>query len=598
MSSSVEPLSDDVVPLIHAFFTDVVNAHLDTPKNNARDLRTCLTRYKNEGFAFLSKTLPAIGKAFESSLESGILAISGLKTRYSVPVFLRGLFKRVFDNGGTILCEPNPDAIKYIRQLCYLCYKVEFDYSDDVVQSMMEDFINDDIKKEPVKISPKIHFDVARAQYLVWSLFKDFDPYCITPRPGPGQTADKVEHWYRNEPSCLVDDIHQCYPYYRYFYLGRDHLIDRVRSYRALPRVKRGCARVVPVPKDSRGPRLICMFPADYMYFQQGLGRAMIDHIESHPLTRGRLNFKDQSVNANLALLSSVNQDMATLDMKNASDNVMLWHVEILFARLPKLLRCLKALTTDLVQIGSTVHSGLNKYAPMGSALCFPVMSVVHYVLGLCATHGEKERISFNQSKFFVYGDDIVVKTEYVENVFRLFSELGLVFNKTKSFFKGHFRESCGTDAFMGVNVTPVKLKKRGLVWRKCGEDLTALTEISRLFMEKGFLNLSNHFSSKLRSLGVNYPGSTIGLPCDVELEHFPLVMRKRKAPIGSRTWCEATQQWVCKVFSAHPQRVASSLGGWEQLISALNHKREGSEPYYKQYTSKLRVCWKPLHSI
>jgi hypothetical protein len=39
-------------------------------------------------------------------------------------------------------------------------------------------------------------------------------------------------------------------------------------------------------------------------------------------------------------------------------------------------------------------------------------------------------------------------------------SSVGLVVNHDKSFVHGHFRESCGMDAFRGVQVTPIRFRK------------------------------------------------------------------------------------------------------------------------------------------
>jgi hypothetical protein len=64
-------------------------------------------------------------------------------------------------------------------------------------------------------------------------------------------------------------------------------------------------ARVCLVPKDSRGPRIISCEPAELMFIQQGIMRKLYSHLETHHLTAGQINFTDQSINRNLALLAS-----------------------------------------------------------------------------------------------------------------------------------------------------------------------------------------------------------------------------------------------------------------------------------------------------
>jgi hypothetical protein len=58
-----------------------------------------------------------------------------------------------------------------------------------------------------------------------------------------------------------------------------------------------------------------------------------------------------------------------------------------------------------------------------------------------------------------VFGDDIIVPSECAEFVIDDLESFGLLVNRTKSFWRGAFRESCGVDAYNGVDVTPVRWK-------------------------------------------------------------------------------------------------------------------------------------------
>jgi len=57
-----------------------------------------------------------------------------------------------------------------------------------------------------------------------------------------------------------------------------------------------------------------------------------------------------------------------------------------------------------------------------------------------------------------VFGDDIIVPIDAWPLVCDMLTTLGLKVNADKTFGTGKFRESCGTDAYDGVNVTKVSV--------------------------------------------------------------------------------------------------------------------------------------------
>lgn len=95
----------------------------------------------------------------------------------------------------------------------------------------------------------------------------------------------------------------------------------------------------------------------------------------------------------------------------------------------------------------------LCKHAPMGSAVCFPVMALcIWAVLTALAPRSVKSTI-------LVYGDDIVVPSFMAEDAMMVLEAVGLIPNRSKSFLKGPFRESCGEEFVHGCRVTPVYLR-------------------------------------------------------------------------------------------------------------------------------------------
>jgi hypothetical protein len=182
--------------------------------------------------------------------------------------------------------------------------------------------------------------------------------------------------------------------------------------------------------------------------------------LESYDLTDGQVNFKDQTVNRDLALTGSTfPNSYVTLDMKDASDRVSMWLVEYLFGNVA-LLDALYATRSAYTRLPDGETVCLNKFAPMGSALCFPVESFVFYALLVAALiqfRGFSRREAFK--RIWVYGDDIICHFEDHEVLQAVLPKVGLMFNPGKCCTGRSFRESCGCDAYQGIDVTPTKIR-------------------------------------------------------------------------------------------------------------------------------------------
>lgn len=173
---------------------------------------------------------------------------------------------------------------------------------------------------------------------------------------------------------------------------------------------------------------------------------AVGSYMKKRLLKRG-INLLDQSINRDRALKGSITGDLATIDLSMASDTVS---VELVYQLLPidwavKLdsLRSRYTLWPDGTQ-------RLNqKFSSMGNGFTFELESLIFYALASTVT----ENVS-------VYGDDVILPTEAFEEVSNLFESVGFSVNKRKSFSTSYFRESCGMDAFSGLDCTPVYLRR------------------------------------------------------------------------------------------------------------------------------------------
>jgi hypothetical protein len=457
--------------LYKAMLNDLGKQHQISDFEIARDVEVVVSRTRAEGLSFLTKTLPKLGKALDKALlaeEFTPMSEFSHDRGTAYPRLFRRLTELIFEREGMLKAEPDVTAIQSLRQLAYLFYKYDLPYQDLTVRLSMEEFIDVDQSIAPVGSDVDTIATIYHGQEVLNEVFSTFDltfrEVGLRPKNGPGAVAHGEEPWQRYEPHRRYTSLDELIPYESFFPYSDRHLFDHWDRYWDLPyRESAGTAVLLAVPKDSRGPRLISKEPQEYMAYQQALKRLLYDHIESHPITAGQVNFTDRTVNGNLALRASKDASLATLDLSAASDRLSLGLVKALFEDLPRLREYLLSTRTAKTRLPNDHIIFTRKYAPMGSALTFPVQSIVFYALLV----GDLVRggMPFSEAarSVWVYGDDIIVPTYYAPEAMAVLERVGLKVNTDKSCYSGHFRESCGVDAFSGVDVTPVKIKE---VWR------------------------------------------------------------------------------------------------------------------------------------
>jgi hypothetical protein len=418
-------------------------------------------RVESEGVQFLTVTLPRLGKAVDTALSSGTqLSTPGFQKKpgTQLPKLFGWLLELLFDKNGFERTDSSPEALRSLRQLVYFLYKLELTYDERKTQKVIADFIQTEKDLENFEVPDNRVTEYARR--FTTDVFGLFDARDIVPRHGPGAVATGEGPAEKQVFSRIYDQIEAFYPFTEYFCLNLTHVADTCHTFGDLESLRAGTAKVVLVPKDSRGPRLISCEPLEYQWVQQGLGRKVTSHLESHRLTRRHVNFTDQQINRDLALQSSKDQEWVTLDMKEASDRVSTALVKELFRDAPVLLEALLATRSPETMLPDGTKVQLNKFAPMGSCLCFPVEAFVFYALAVGVLVHER-RIPRREARkrVYVYGDDIIVRREDYAFLLHHFPEFGLMFNTQKCCTAGFFRESCGCDAYKGVDVTPIKLR-------------------------------------------------------------------------------------------------------------------------------------------
>jgi len=379
-------------------------------------------------------------------------------------LFVRA-WENIFEKDGTLrpLSQIDTDAVQLIRQVSHLFYKLELPFTDEQVSSVLNAFRNADREVGELRYDYSASCSVLKqARRIVRRFLAGVNPLDIFPRHGSGSSACGVVPHRRYESFRYIERLAHVFDYDKYFFYNPTHLVDEVSKLLEAV-VADPPAKAVLVPKDSRGPRLISEEPREFMYIQQGLMKLLYDTVGRDPRVAGQIGFTDQTRNQRLAQQGSLTGDYATLDLKEASDRVSMELVNYLFPETwVAAFRASRSLSTVLPD-GDVVT--FHKFAPMGSAVCFPVESICFWAISLAAcgvTNGAyRYPRDFNHRPLIVsvFGDDIIVPTEHAPKVMSALEDVGLVVNVGKSFLDGPFRESCGGDYFNGNRVVPVRCK-------------------------------------------------------------------------------------------------------------------------------------------
>lgn len=468
-----------------------------SPAALSRDILTLENRVAMEGESFLTKTLPSFGKAFDLALQGDQpLAVSGFKKRSrrsALPAFLQALLELVFQDDGHLLVQPCPRAITAVRQLLLWCKKVEKGFTDESLQKAVEDFVSIDAALPSISLhtNPRL---LGLARYIISRVLGECPGIRqCTPRHGPGAVAWGVGADGKRIFTRSYLDLERVFRPIPWFFSLRD-VSENPSIVTSRFRSKYGLSRLAFVEKDSSGPRLIGLEPAEYMWCQQGIKSWLYNHIEKRSIAKGQINFTDQEVNRKLTSLWS---KYDTLDMSKASDRNSLSLVRFLFGK-TKLWPYLEASRTPGVVLPSGEILFYKKFAPMGSAVCFPVEAMVFYALAVSSLVKSGYPLSLALRNTFVYGDDLVVPHGYFATLTDDFESVGLKFSEGKCCVSGKFRESCGLDSFDGHDVTPVRLRKPHLA--RGDLDLVSLVEHANRLMFRGYQATSRYFRKLVKS--------------------------------------------------------------------------------------------------
>jgi hypothetical protein len=558
---------------LHKYIQEV-EVYLDIDLSN--DYKCIRGRVLSEGFGFMSKTLPRFLKWVRRCQENECFKpCPGFKRHRTkrwtkpYPRFLHGLVEFLSDGDGNLIFHADSTlrerqgfaytAISTICQTFGAKYELplpqetlnaqiratfeadkdqRFDFNDLVDFLGSENARIFDLAKDIITetFSPYFHYGVYEEDgEKLYGLHKhELDLYGSPPRHGTGAVAfpckphEKYTHFMGFPPHFKAlgnfEDL---------LYLPGE-CTDFRKPYNA-PHKERsalaygGVGRFEIVPKNAEKGRGINLEMKEFQFPQQVVKDALYAWLESCPRSSGHVNFTDQRINQRLALEASRRPKYATVDLVEASESGTRVHIDNLFSGNVEILEALNTLRSRFTravirtqsdsgegEVEEVLFQENNKYAPMGSALCFPVEAVLFWALTRAVIQYELEQGNSedrgDHKEVWVYGDDLIFPVRYYAKVAEVFGLLGLKINEEKSFYRGPFRESCGVDAYDGIDVTPTCRLSTRLPFRDLhttdsdhARSLVAWIEYANLFEEDGFPSVARHIR---RTVCDQYPSA------------------------------------------------------------------------------------------
>lgn len=586
-----------------------------------------LTLYSStRGSGLFVLDLPSLDTILLDGLERGRLVLKGPLTsavskRVRVPRLFAGLWLRVFDSQGMLKPDVDVNAIMFLRQLFGFGKRIagecspkrlaaalrEYHYVDGSLSSPTLAWDSDEIDTDslaekvhlldflpaPLPLFPEGDSDSARTRLrsvlnriqqvadLILNEFDDFDSFDhsggmegrddgrIGFRHGPGAVAERtgvVDKYDFQNWSNKLEGSFQFLACGTYAASG----LKRPRNHEV-------ASRLQAVPKTAKAPRLIASEPTENQWCQQLMLDFLVTQLKK---TFGStfIDFTDQSKSGEMALRASRDRKLATIDLSSASDRLSCRLIERIFRGNSSILKALHASRTRYIR--DNISPGqpflkLRKFASQGTAVTFPVQTLTFLCIVLgCNIRGRVtwSKINRLRHRVRVFGDDLIVPSTGYADVVEALETLELKVNGEKSFVLGSFRESCGTDAWNGYDVTPCRLAS--LTSDGPGGRQSIVDTANNLF-KKGYWHASVAIESLLpsrvvRHLPVSGPHSGFGGRlsfCGPDLRHLYKRYNERFHRTEYKVWGNTSRRCV------RPHALATSAM-LQRFTEAADHQR------------------------
>jgi hypothetical protein len=463
--------------------------------------------------------------------------------------------------------------LRLLRMCLLFCYKAEVEPNDEqikVAQATFEETDSSCAVWSAANAAGQFRCLLDSSRRMVARVIGRINWLEIEPSHGPGAVFPPSRPTEKSRFLTFYPSIQRWYPYDYNVWCLPSYWVDIMQNM-ARGTIKEEVdivAKLVCVPKDSRGPRIICVHPKEAIWIQQGQRKLLEAAIEHNPTTKGRINFTDQSVNGSLALASSIDRRLTTLDLKEASDRISCDLVRSLFGDyVYDIMSCARANKVQLLD-GRVID--LQKWAPMGNCLTFPVQSLIFWSL---VRAGILSRYGVICDEIYVFGDDILFPTEYYDGALYGLCSSGCVPNVNKTFRRGFFRESCGVDAFNGINVTPHRLRQIDVA---SSQGALATCTLAKRLRVDGFEHCASWLYKHVASSWGRLPfGNNYNIEGLYEYVANDLGWILRHEPLC--TFSHRYHSWRIPVLQAGASKMKVPNGDWYHLLDSLIHLASNS---------------------
>lgn len=410
---------------------------------------------------------------------------------------LGGLFRKS-------LIEKDPAVCFQVNT--WISFLARADLKIDMEEELLEEYLADE---ERFSNAPLPLERVGYLRQILHGWLEDYGSYneLYIPKHGPGSVAELKGRpsVYEKESLLTTDDLLDLWVNWRtgvparWWYTREcDTPLERTSVLRF-------------VPKSLTTMRTISKEPASLAFWQQAVKGRLYRYFEDHPVLSQHIRLRDAGASSELARRGSdLFGPYATIDLSKASDSVTLRLVEATIggtALWPDLIATRS--THTLLPNGETIE--LAKFAPMGSALCFPVETLIFSAL----TEAACREAGLDHPRYLVYGDDIVVPDRAAAILLEWLDAFGFIPNRHKSFWKHtdvcNFREACGGEYFNGVDITPVRLPREFLLAASYHTEdrpavLAQLADVCRTLNDSGLKKAALVLMSTAKTLDVPIP--------------------------------------------------------------------------------------------
>lgn len=573
--------------LYTAMFEDIAACKPNLRNDLERDNKRLSSIMDHHGYPFFGDTLVQFSKAIDMALETGRLSPTGLphlrpfRAGAAIPRLFKGLLLCVFHEHGDLKSDPDVDCIRFLRQLTTLGKSFQVACPQERIYDAVQEFIETDSRVEEPTLNwldPRavlcsdrpsdIHFGdelripnelelfpaprgssiredrtfchiLQRVCDVVSATLGRYDPAEWAFRHGPGAVSERGMSSYKYEFPTWSERLEVVFPSAEFAYANYGFWIDDL-THRGGILEQETASRLLAVPKTYKGPRLIAAEPLSNQWCQQSIREFLMDRVTATPL-RHCISFRDQGRNGDLARRASHSKSHWTIDLSSASDRISCFLIERLFRRNDGVLAGLMAsrtlfITQDLDRKQPRLLR-LRKFSTMGSAVTFPVQTILFSCFAVACTifaggarTAGMKSIAKAAEAVRVFGDDIIVPSDVGPYMVEALEAFGLKVNTSKTFGNGHFRESCGVDAYMGHVVTPIRVNRLPL--RTKPESIASAVDTHNHFLLGGYARCANFIRQTVARVGryvipeVRFDSDTLGWFTFYDPDHSTLQSR------------------------------------------------------------------------